>query len=467
VPAAQDHVNPDTPPGSHLIPGGEILRRELRANPLYELVLFDRLEPDLRQALAGLDREPGFYGVLRPSPAPPPNPSLLSPLPPHSPQPGEGDPVEAFLPSPSSPGGRGGGWEKRAGVMRAGETKSPGAGLSLKSVDRDTALLFLTLREPGPLPAYVRLMSGEGAARVVAQLVADGILEIARGDGEFVSGAAAFNLLWEAGGDARGGRLADLSLAALRYGQSLALTDPMRLSLRLYGYNRRPLNPAWKRLLPDAGAVESYLGIGAGGPHRRLLDRGWSRNGSSESWLSWRRRGVDRGGHGGRLAAAGATWKLYVSPSPEALADGFGRILEALAAARAPQFKIGADAAGLLRPDKMVAYFPNFERLASAAEALTERLAGTPAQGVPFTSEIAAGGLLSWGVDPPADSLRHWSGRESWRLWLTHRLAVALLAGKNAEGSGVESWRFALERLRLEGVDTDSWTPGSMLFRDD
>jgi hypothetical protein len=177
---------------------------------------------------------------------------------------------------------------------------------------------------------------------------------------------------------------------------------------------------------------------------------------------------------GGRLAASGATWKLYVSPAPETLADGFGRILDALAAARTPQFKIGADAAGLLRPDKMVAYFPSFERLAAAAEALTERLGGTPAQGVPFTSEIAGDGLLSWGVDPPAESSNQWSGRESWRLWLTHRLAVALLAGKlagkssakNAEVAGVEPWRFALERLRLEGVDTDSWTPGGTLFRE-
>jgi hypothetical protein len=95
---------------------------------------------------------------------------------------------------------------------------------------------------------------------------------------------------------------------------------------------------------------------------------------------------------------------------------------------------------------------------------LTERLAGTPAQGVPFTSEIGAEGLLSWGVDPPADS--QWSGRESWRLWLTHRLAVALLSGKKSEAPGVEPWRFALERLRLEGVDTDSWTPGGTLFRE-
>ena len=396
----------------------QILTRDLRANPRYELVPFDRLEPELRRTLANLEKEPGFYGVLRP-----------------------GD----------------------------------GSGLGVKSVDRDTALLFLTLREPGPLPAYVRSMAGESAARVAAQLVADGILEIADiagVDGGFVSGPAAFGLLWEEGTEGRGGRLAELSLAALRYGQALVIADiadPLRLSLRLYGFNRRPLTPAWKRRLADAAAVERHLGIGPGGPHRRLLDQGWSRTSrtsSSDVWLSWRRRGSNS--DGGGLPATGATWKLFVSPAPEALADGFGRILDALTAARTPQFKIGSDAAGLLRPDKMVAYFGSFERLAVAAEAVTERLGGTPAQGVPFTSEIGGGGLLSWGVDPPADQ---WSGRESWRLWLTHRLAVALLAGKmggkNAATSGVEPWRFALERLRLEGVDTDTWTPGGRLFRED
>src|SRR6185295_8981200 len=116
---------------------------------------------------------------------------------------------------------------------------------------------------------------------------------------------------------------------------------------------------AWKRLLPHAEAVERHLGIGPGGAHRRLLDQGWSRTGSSESWLSWHRRGDDSGV--GR--SAGGTWKLYVSPQPEALAEGFGRILDALAAARTPQLKVGADAAGLLRPDKIVAYYPSFERL--------------------------------------------------------------------------------------------------------
>jgi hypothetical protein len=388
----------------------DLLARELRANPGYELVLYDRLPAAERAALAGLCNDPDFYGVLRP---------------------------------------------------RAG------AALGLKSVDRDTALLFLTLAEPGPLPAYARAALGAAAARTLAQLVADGVLEVASG-GAFLSGAAALEPAPVAAGAPRpgSGRLAELSRAALRYGQALALDDPLRLAWRLYGYNRRPLTPRWRRLLPGAEAVERHLGIAPGGANRRLLDQGWTRLDAVPGWLSWRahRAREERVG-----AAAGATYKLYVSPAPEALAAGFGNVLAALAAARAPQFKVGVDAWGLLRPDKIVAYFPSFERLGEAAGAVAERLGGAPAQGVPFTAEIAADGLLSWGVDPPAgDRGLLWGGRESWRLWLAHRLARALLAARAAASPpvGVEPWHFALERLRLEGVDTDSWTPGALLFRE-
>jgi hypothetical protein len=382
----------------------EILGRVLRANPAYELVLYDRLEPAVREALADLRKDPDFYGVLRPRDA---------------------------------------------------------AGLGVKSVDRETALLFLTLGEPGPLPSYVHRVAGESVGRVVAQLVADSILEVDGGDA-FVSGPSAFDLLrGEVSGERERGRLAALSVEALRYAQALDVSDPLRLSVRLYGYNRRPLTPAWKRLLPSGEAVERHLGIALGGENRKLL-RSWSRVGPSNGWLSWRSRAAEAGG-------TGVTYKLYVSPAPEALADSFGRVLEALALAHAPQFKIGADAVGLLRPDKIVAYFPTFERLALAADAIAGHLDGTPAQGVPFTSEIGGDGLLSWGMDPPAEeSLALWDGRESWRFWLTHRLARAILAGKAAgsAGEGVEPWRFALERLRLEGVDTDSWTPGALLWRE-
>jgi hypothetical protein len=84
--------------------------------------------------------------------------------------------------------------------------------------------------------------------------------------------------------------------------------------------------------------------------------------------------------------------------------------------ARPLQFKIGSDAWGLLRPDKIVAYFPDFERLAEAAGGLAEGLS---------------------------------------RALLTAR-----------EAGEAEPWRFALDRLRLEGIDTATWTPGSRLWRE-
>ncbi len=180
--------------------------------------------------------------------------------------------------------------------------------------------------------------------------------------------------------------------------------------------------------------------------------------------MSWRRRAPAAG----RGAARGAaTYKLYVSPQPEALPIAFGDILAALAAAGAPQLKIGADFRGVLRPDKIVAHFPDFESLAAGAARLAERLGGMggmggiAAQGVPFTAEIGGDGLLSWGVDPPLPAGRSAAWRESWRTWLCRRLALALLAGR---GSAPEPWRFALERLRLEGVDTESWAPGALVF---
>ena len=393
----------------------EILTRTFRASPAYELVLFDRLPDEQRRALADLAKDPDFYGVLRP--------------------------------------------------------REGSSGLTLKSADRDTALLFLTLREPGRLPAYAAAQLGEAAARILGRFVADGILEVEREDreGAFVSGPAALALFARTATDGspregREGRITALSLAALRTVQALPVDDVRVLSLRLYAFNRLPLTPRWKRLLPEAEAVERHLGIAPGGPQRRTLDRAWQRLPEREGWIGWISRAV--GGPEGR--PDGPTWKLYVSPRPEALEEGFGAILEAMTSARARQFKIGRDAAGLLRADKIVAYFPSFERLAEAADAVVARLAGAPAQGVPFTSEIGGDGLLSWGMDPPR-SERSWSLGESWRAWLAQRLARDLLAARQAarqsDLQGVEPWRFALDRLRLEGIDTDTWTPGALLWK--
>jgi hypothetical protein len=366
--------------------------RVLRANPRYELVLFDRLAPDERRALAGLEQDDGLYGVLRPRGAP---------------------------------------------------------GPAVRSADRETALLFLTLREPGPLPSYVRRVFGEPALREIERLIADGVFEV-ENDGVFVSGPAALGLLQGATEPAPAGRIARLSLEALRHAQALAEDDPAALALRLYGYNSRPLTPRWRRLLSGPEAVQDHLGIGPGGPHRWVLDRKWKRLDPSAGWLSWAWRSG-----GGRRPGSSPTYKLYISPEPESLAERFDAILAGLTMTRPFQFKIGSDAWGLLRPDKIVAYFPDFERLAEAAGGLAEGLSGVPAQGVPFTAEIDGDGLLSWGIDS--------SATESWRFWLVRKLARALLTAR--EAGEAEPWRFALDRLRLEGIDTATWTPGSLLWR--
>jgi hypothetical protein len=391
---------------------GQALRRiegaTFRANPDYELVLFDRLSPEQRGILDGLRKDPDFYGVLRPRGTP---------------------------------------------------------DLGIKSVCRDTALLYLTLREPGPLPDYVRGMLGERCNQEIAELVLDGVLEIER-EGAFVTRADAYAMIYgDAPAAAEGGVIARLSREALRYAQDLEIDEALRLSARLYFYNRLPASPEWRRRLPSPEAVAAQLCLQPGGPAGLRLERDWSPVALEppfDGWLIWKRRRR-------RVAPEGApsTYKLYVSPRCEALREAFPATVEVASALKAPRFKVGKDVYGLLRPDKIVVYFERFEEVQEAADRLRQRLGGCPAHGVPFTAELAGEGLLSWGTDPPPErQTLDWQERESWRLWLTNRLATALLAARAARSRVVEPWQFALERVRLEGVDTQRWTPARSIWRD-
>jgi hypothetical protein len=94
-----------------------------RFNPALELVVFDRLEPELQSRLASLTRDPSFYGVILPV-------------------------------------------DRQAAPATA------------KAADRESALLLLTLRTPGPIPEYARRLLGPDAWRTITGLVLDGILEV-------------------------------------------------------------------------------------------------------------------------------------------------------------------------------------------------------------------------------------------------------------------------------------------------
>jgi hypothetical protein len=295
--------------------------------------------------------------------------------------------------------------------------------------------------------------------------VLDGVLEIDHA-GIFVSGSDAYQLLYETRLPiAAQGFTSVLSMRALQYGQALEIHDVTKLSARMYFYNRVPASPEWMRRFPTADFVAEYLGVDKDGWNGSLLRQNWSvipLTPPYNGWRMWRHRNA------GARSEDLTTYKLYVSPACEAIRDAFHATLQILTEAQVPRFKVGQDVYGLLRPDKIVAYFWSFEQLERVAERLQSKLRGIAAHGVPFTAKITDDGLLSWGMDPPQDQhVPAWQERESWRLWLTNRLATALLSARAAKSKPLEPWQFAMERLRLEGVNTDSWTPEMAIWKKD
>ena len=311
---------------------------------------------------------------------------------------------------------------------------------TLKSVARETAELFLSLATP----SHLDVVDDD-----ILDLVLDGILEVEH-DGAFLSGADAFPLFFET--PAAGNTL---STEAIQHAEELATNDVVVLASALYSYNRLPRTPAWTNRFPDRASVLAHLG------HSPLLATHWALvpEEKSRGWISWAAPPA------ASRQPSTVTWKLYVSPRPEHVREAFHALVRVLAEIPGAQMKIGSDAAGLLRPDKLVAYFGTKDDLDVAADALANELRGVPAQGVPFTAAVDEDGLLSWGADPP-DSERalSWLDRESWRLWIVKALASALAIAKRSAAPAIPPWQFAMERVRRLGVNVDTWTPSDTLW---
>ncbi|HET8775239.1 MAG TPA: hypothetical protein VFP80_15675 [Thermoanaerobaculia bacterium] len=332
----------------------------------------------------------------------------------------------------------------------------PPLAMSVKSVGRPAAELFRTLAAPAHLDA--ELLADDEEAGDVVGLVLDGVLEIESG-GAFVSGAAAAPLLC---GPLRVPEVRDavarLSREALLHAQDLETGDPQALMVSLYLYNRLPVTPSWRARFPGGDAVLAHLGADRGSL-RALLEQDWVAS-AAPGWLRWSSRAAlprdEREG----------TYKLYISPRPERIREVFTVAVRVLSSLAGVQLKVGDDACGLLRPDKLVAHFPARAHLDHAAAGLRRELAGCDAHGVPFTAGLDADGLLSWGVDPPDHEYAlRWVPKESWRLWLARHLAAALAVAKaGRQSAGVEPWLFALDRVRRHGVDIETWTPSAAIW---
>jgi hypothetical protein len=387
----------------------DLTNYRLRTNPAYELLVLDGVIEQHR-VIGAIDNDPDLYGILRP--------------------------------------------------------RTPGS-LSVKSLSRDSALLCFTLRKPMLVPQYVRRLLGTKLSVTLAKHVLDSVLEI-EVDGVFVTGLAAHSVLFvDVDSRSRESSGPSASIDAIKFAYSLRSYDARRLSWRLYSYNTIPTTPSYLAQFHSDLAVKEYLGLSDGGAALALLSRDWASTPMPDGWLSWRApstRSEDHDSH-----TVGPTFKLYVSPMPEVLPEALQVLVSTAARFRAHQFKVGGNVGGLLRPDKLIAYFKREDDLQACAEELARRLNDCPAQGVPFTAGIGGHGLLSWGLDPPEVER---AGllvpmRESWRYWITNRLGVALASmrqGARQFDLAAQPWRPALERLELEGIDTDTWTPRDGLW---
>jgi hypothetical protein len=222
-----------------------------------------------------------------------------------------------------------------------------------------------------------------------------------------------------------------IAARALAWATTLPPVAPEWLAERLYRFHSLPRGD--RKLDP---------------PDTDLLARsgGWSVDHRARGpWLGLGRRAVR------------APWKLYISPHPARLAEVALTALPVLARTGATSAKLGRVPETLLRPDRFVAYFPDFPSLRHAADELVSMLQGIAAHGAPFTGQLDSVGLLSFGCDPAPDPDTGMA--ISWRQLVTRRLALPLVrAGKRGLGPKA-AIRHALRSLPAHGIDPLRFAP--------
>ncbi|GCE21154.1 hypothetical protein [Dictyobacter kobayashii] len=328
----------------------------------------------------------------------------------------------------------------------------PDSALPVKSVSRDAALLFQRLRDPGRVPHLLKSLFGSHAEVQVQQLILDGILEVEI-DRQFLSGTSALRQDAGVSGEAAC-HIARLSNSAIQYGSELQGLAVSEVATRLYLFNRIPGSPSLQCRFAENEQIIAYLS-GSSACIQQLASHWVGELSQGGAWFKWRMP----------ESHSSYAFKLYISPAIDALPETFRLTVDVLARTKCPCFKVGLTAFGLLRPDKFVAYFACFEDLQRTAEQLQSSIAGLPAHGVPFTAAIDAEGLLSWGMDPPLPGpLPGTQKAQSWRQWITERIAVYLVSAREDGTKNITA--FVHRRLAMDGVDTLTWSPNLAIWRD-
>jgi hypothetical protein len=326
-----------------------------------------------------------------------------------------------------------------------------GSSLPAKSVSRDAALLFMALREPVCLPWLLERLFGAHVQERLRPLILDGVFEVEE-CGRFLSGptaAACFGSPKEAASASQLGRLCN---DAIGYAAALEQLTVHEVATRLYLFNAAPATPMIHRRFADDRQLMQFLCQDE--ELARDLRSRWNREVLGDAWLMWQRA----------VSNAESACKLYVSPTLEHLPRVFAAVVAVLSKVRCARFKVGRGGFGVTRSDKLVAYFGSLDELQKAADLIGRSVAGAAAQGVPFTAPIDPDGLLSWGMDPPRfDQVPAFQQVQSWRQWLTGRIAVYVLAAREA---GIDVQSFVRSRLSLDGVDPVTWNPDLAIWRE-
>lgn len=334
----------------------------------------------------------------------------------------------------------------------------PRHGESLKSIDVTLAGVLSELRSPAQLPerAGSHLLADGG--KPLLRLLLDDFLQVDTGDG-FIGGPATLELLPSLRDVSSSlGALASLTDHALRHAATVRVHGVEQTAERLYSYNTAPETPRLRATFDSASSVARAF---------KLVGRTRLAHAIAERWHGPPRFADDTwwsfDTHTASVPNERLRYKVYLSPRIDVLARAIDVAIPILGLHRCPAFKLGGTMHQLLRPDKFVAYFVDRAQMQDAASALANAMMALPSQGVPFSAAVGDGTIVSWGIDPPADSRPlSWQERDSWRTWVTRRLARYLVIARHYSTARVKPWEFARVRLQLDGVDTDRWAPSAV-----
>jgi hypothetical protein len=302
-------------------------------------------------------------------------------------------------------------------------------------VDENTALLLLTLQEPGLLPDHILNSINSDVKQQIIDFILSGAIELRDGD-HFISGQQAIELVTP--NIEQQSIMAVISHQAIRYAEQLLDSHPGTISNKLYHYNIIPFSSRRRREMEDDKA---FLNLSK-------MDNFWTLRDDMEGWYFFQNR---------QASIQESKAKLYISPLPDALPDALHATAEALKQHSNTSFKVGCGVTGALRPDKLVVYFQSIEHLLTVAAEIEEKICGLPAHCVPFTAAFTQDGLMSWGMDPAIDE---YGERKSWRQWIVEKIAIYLSDIKiSNQNSCDESWKVVLARLEQEGINANTFRP--------